>query len=178
MLIVLIGGVRSGKSYLAVRLAREQPAPVVFLATGQAGDDEMAVRIARHRRERPDHWTTVEEPLALRAAIDAVDPTACLVVDCLSLWTSNRFVDGSPEQIEAEAAEAARAARARPGATIAVANEAGLGVVPVSPLGRAWRDLNGRVNALWTAEADRAYFVVAGRALALEEVPSLWPTDG
>jgi adenosylcobinamide kinase/adenosylcobinamide-phosphate guanylyltransferase len=174
MLIVLLGGARSGKSRLAVRLAQEQSAPVVFLATGEAGDGEMTERIERHRRERPEGWQTVEEPLALERAIAGVSPDACLIVDCLSLWSANCLATREAAAIEAEAVAAARLARERPGPTIAVGNEAGLGVVPVSALGRAWRDLNGRVNATWAAEADRAYFVVAGRALALEDAPSLW----
>lgn len=173
MLIVLLGGARSGKSSLALRLAREQTAPVVFLATGEAGDDEMAARIARHRAERPAEWETVEEPLALADAVAHVAPESCLVVDCLSLWSANRLANDPPAEIEAEAGIAARAARARAGLTIVVGNEAGLGVVPATPLGRTWRDLNGRVNAAWVAEADRAYFVVAGRALALEGAASI-----
>jgi adenosyl cobinamide kinase/adenosyl cobinamide phosphate guanylyltransferase len=178
MLIVLLGGARSGKSTLAVRLAREQDAPVVFLATGEAGDGEMAARIARHQAERPAGWRTVEEPLALADAVAAVDPAACLVVDCLSLWSANRLAHDPPEVIEAEAGVAARAARTRTGPTVVVGNEAGLGVVPATPLGRAWRDLNGRVNAAWVAESHRAYFVVAGRALALEDAASLLGGDG
>jgi adenosyl cobinamide kinase/adenosyl cobinamide phosphate guanylyltransferase len=178
MLIVLLGGARSGKSSLALRLAREQDAPVVFLATGEAGDDEMAARIARHQTERPPEWETVEEPLALADAMARVAPGSCLVVDCLSLWSANRLAHDPPEHIEAEAASAARAASARDGLTIVVGNEAGLGVVPATPLGRTWRDLNGRVNAAWVAEADRAYLVVAGRALALEDASSILGGDG
>ncbi|HVS86465.1 MAG TPA: bifunctional adenosylcobinamide kinase/adenosylcobinamide-phosphate guanylyltransferase [Gaiellaceae bacterium] len=178
MLIVLLGGARSGKSSLALRLARAQEAPVVFLATGEAGDDEMAARIARHRAERPPEWQTIEEPLALADAVAGVDPAACLVVDCLSLWSANRLARDRPERIEAEAGVAARAARARPGLTVVVGNEAGLGVVPATPLGRTWRDLNGRVNAAWVAESDRAYLVVAGRALALEDAASILGRDG
>jgi adenosyl cobinamide kinase/adenosyl cobinamide phosphate guanylyltransferase len=177
MLIVLLGGARSGKSSLALRLAREQAAPVVFLATGEAGDDEMVARIERHRRERPEGWDTVEEPLELRAAIERVDAGACLVVDCLSLWSANRLAYDAPEEIEVEAAAAARAARLRTGTTIVVGNEAGLGLVPTTPLGRTWRDLNGRVNAAWAAEADHAYLVVAGRALALEDAATILGPD-
>jgi adenosylcobinamide kinase / adenosylcobinamide-phosphate guanylyltransferase len=177
VLIVLLGGARSGKSSLALRLAREQDAPVVFLATGEAGDEEMAARIARHREERPPDWETVEEPLALALAVAKVDPAACLVIDCLSLWSANRLEHDEPQDIEAEAGIAARVAHGRTGPTIVVGNEAGLGLVPGTPLGRAWRDLNGRVNAAWVAEADRAYFVVAGRALALEDASSILPGD-
>ena len=169
-LVVLLGGARSGKSRLAVRLAGESGAPVVFVATGEAGDDEMAARIARHRDERPAGWTTVEEPRRLLGAVEAAPPESCLVVDCLSLWVANLIEVAAVEAIEGEAGEAAAAAAARPGGTIAVTNEVGLGVVPATPLGRAYRDVLGRVNEAWVAAADEALFVVAGRALRLADV--------
>src|SRR5579862_1443697 len=82
-LVFLIGGARSGKSELALRLAREQTAPVVFVATGEAGDDEMRARIEQHRRERPPTWQTVEEPLRLQEALETIEATSCVIVDCL-----------------------------------------------------------------------------------------------
>jgi len=163
-LTFLLGGARSGKSALALRLAARHD-EVVFVATGEARDEEMRERIARHRAERPAHWRTVEEPLRLRAAIESVPPGACLVVDCLSLWVANLLEAGEPAD-----EEAARAARTRPGPTIAVSNEVGLGLVPTTPLGREYRDVLGRVNAAWAAAAERAFLVVAGRALRLEEL--------
>jgi adenosylcobinamide kinase / adenosylcobinamide-phosphate guanylyltransferase len=164
-LVLLIGGARSGKSRLAVERAARAGLPVVFVATGEAGDDEMAARIAQHRRERPPEWTTVEEPAELARAIAAAPGADVLVVDCLSLWVANVF-----ERIAVEdaAAEAARLAAARPGPTIAVTNEVGLGIVPDNELARRYRDALGRVNAIWAAAAGEAYFVVAGRALRLE----------
>jgi len=168
-LVVLLGGARSGKSQLALRLAERSSAPVVFLATGEAGDDEMADRIARHRRERPASWSTVEEPVELERAVDGVDGDATLIVDCLSLWVSN-LIERPAAEIEAAAAAVAQIAAARPGLTVAVSNEVGLGIVPDNALARAYRDVLGRVNALWVAAADEAYFVVAGRAIELEEL--------
>jgi adenosylcobinamide kinase / adenosylcobinamide-phosphate guanylyltransferase len=172
-LVLLIGGARSGKSALALRLASEQGAPVAFLATAQAGDDEMEARIAQHRRERPGPWRTIEEPLRLREAIEGVDSGHCLIVDCLTLWTANALDRLGAEEAEAEAASAADAASGRPGATIAVTNEVGLGLVPDNPLGRSYRDLLGQVNAIWAAAADRVLLLVAGRALDLERADSL-----
>ncbi|HKE01685.1 MAG TPA: bifunctional adenosylcobinamide kinase/adenosylcobinamide-phosphate guanylyltransferase [Planctomycetota bacterium] len=165
-LVVLLGGARSGKSTLAVELATREGAPVTFLATGEAGDDEMAARIAEHRASRPSEWTTVEEPVALRAAIEAAPAGGTLVVDCLSLWVANVLDRGG---VEDEARACAAAAAARAGLTVAVSNEVGLGVVPATPLGREYRDVLGRVNASWVVASDRAYFVVAGRALRLED---------
>ena len=165
-LVLLTGGARSGKSRLALDLAEREGAPVVFLATGEAGDDEMADRIARHRAERPSDWQTVEEPIALAAALEAAPDTACVVVDCLSLWVANLLERGD-EDVEQQAAAAAAIAAARGAKTIAVSNEVGLGVVPATPLGRAYRDVLGRVNAIWADAAEEAYFVVAGKALRL-----------
>jgi adenosyl cobinamide kinase/adenosyl cobinamide phosphate guanylyltransferase len=166
-LTFLLGGARSGKSSLAVELAQASGAPVIFIATGEAGDDEMAERIARHRAERPAGWTTVEEPRALAAAIAATPDDACVVVDCLSLWLAN-ILDGGAAAVEAAAEEAVLVVAQRRGPTIAVSNEVGLGIVPVTPLGRTYRDVLGRVNTIWARDADEAFLVVAGRRLRLE----------
>jgi adenosylcobinamide kinase / adenosylcobinamide-phosphate guanylyltransferase len=169
-LVVLLGGARSGKSQLALKLAERASAPVVFLATGEAGDDEMVDRIARHRQERPASWSTVEEPVELERAVGAVDAGTTLIVDCLSLWVSNLIERRTGPEIEAAAEAAAQVAAARAGLTVAVSNEVGLGIVPGNALARAYRDVLGRVNALWVAAADEAYFVVAGRTIKLEEL--------
>jgi len=166
-LTLLIGGARSGKSALALALAAAQSAPVAFVATAQPGDAEMAGRIAAHARERPAAWRTIEEPLRLSEALARIDAGHCAIVDCLTLWTANALAVADARTVTRDAAEAAAVAAARSGLTIAVTNEVGLGVVPDNPLGRSYRDLLGRVNAIWAAAAGEAYLVVAGRALAL-----------
>jgi adenosyl cobinamide kinase/adenosyl cobinamide phosphate guanylyltransferase len=130
------------------------------------------VRIAAHRLERPTEWTTIEEPLALGAALDAAGGGACVVVDCLALWTANVLTARGADAAMAEAREAARVAAERAGPTLAVTNEVGMGVVPATPLGREFRDVLGTVNALWSRAAAEAFLVVAGRRLALEPWPS------
>jgi adenosyl cobinamide kinase/adenosyl cobinamide phosphate guanylyltransferase len=167
-LVLLIGGARSGKSFLAVRLGRASGRGVVFVATAEPRDDEMAARIRRHRAERPRDWKVVEEPIDLRGAVEKVGPDAFVVVDCLSLWVANLLELGwSPEAIEDEAGVVAVLAAGRKGSTVAVTNEVGLGIVPATPLGRAYRDALGCVNAVWAAAADEAALVVAGRLLPL-----------
>jgi adenosylcobinamide kinase/adenosylcobinamide-phosphate guanylyltransferase len=165
-LVLLLGGARSGKSSLAVGLAHASGLPVTFVATAEAGDPEMAARIARHRASRPKEWDTVEEPADLRAAL--VEAEDCLVVDCLSLWVANLLERGwSQQQVEDEARAVAALAAERAPLTVAVTNEVGLGIVPATPLGRSYRDLLGRVNAAWAAAASQAALVVAGRLLPL-----------
>lgn len=164
----LVGGARSGKSSLAVRLAAESGRPVVVVATSEARDDEMAARIERHRGERPPEWSTVEAPLDLAGALAEAPESACILLDCLTLWTSNALEAGwSDDAVAGVAVEVAALAAARAGPTVVVSNEVGLGVVPDTPLGRRYRDVHGRVNAIFATSAERACLVVAGRALEL-----------
>jgi adenosylcobinamide kinase / adenosylcobinamide-phosphate guanylyltransferase len=165
-LTLLLGGARAGKSALALRHAAASGRPVVFIATAQAHDAEMAERIVRHREERDPRWATVEEPGDLGGALATASPEACVIVDCLTLWVAN-LLARDDEEIARLAAEAAELAAGRPGPTIAVSNEVGMGVVPASAVGRRYRDVLGRVNALWAARADAAALVVAGRPLWL-----------
>ncbi len=169
MLIVLLGGARSGKSDLAVRLAERQSTPVVFIATAEAGDGEMAARIARHRSERPAGWETIEAPVELAEAIAAAPAECAVIVDCLTLWTTNVLAAHEPTEIERLAEAGAAVARRRSGLTIVVSNEVGLGIVPDNVLARSYRDVLGRVNAIWADAADRALLLVAGRALPLAD---------
>jgi adenosylcobinamide kinase / adenosylcobinamide-phosphate guanylyltransferase len=168
-LTFLLGGARSGKSALAVETARAWSGQVLFVATGIARDEEMAARIARHRAERPADWTTVEEPTRLVEALQEAAPDHLVLVDCLSLWVANLLEQGwEDDSVESEARSAAGAAACREAPTVVVSNEVGLGVVPATPLGRRYRDLLGRVNAIFADEADESSFVVAGRRLRLE----------
>jgi adenosylcobinamide kinase/adenosylcobinamide-phosphate guanylyltransferase len=141
---------------------------VRFIATAEALDDEMTARIARHREERPAGWTTVEEPLALRNAVAAVDPGSAAIVDCLTLWVSNTL-DREEEVVVAEAARTAELAAAHPAPVIVVSNEVGLGIVPANADARAYRDRLGAVNRVFAERAETAALVVAGRLLRLEE---------
>jgi adenosylcobinamide kinase/adenosylcobinamide-phosphate guanylyltransferase len=167
----LIGGARSGKSSLAVRLASAVGGQVVVVATAEARDDDMAQRIRAHRASRPEGWRTVEAPIGLLDAVDAVHEDACVVLDCLTLWVSNAIEAGdSEEQIDAEARSLTSILAGRPASSVVVSNEVGLGIVPTNALARTYRDVLGRVNAAFAAGASRSLFVVAGRGLPLEDV--------
>lgn len=167
----LVGGARSGKSGLAVRSASNHDGPVVVLATAEARDDEMAERIRRHREARPRAWTMVEAPLGLAPVVRELRADAFVVLDCLSLWVSNAIEAGlDDDAIVLEAVEAASLLARRAPPAVVITNEVGLGIVPVNALARRYRDTLGRVNVAFADAASRSYFVVAGRALPLEDV--------
>jgi adenosyl cobinamide kinase/adenosyl cobinamide phosphate guanylyltransferase len=167
-LTLLLGGVRSGKSRLAVRLATSWGTPVVVIATAEAGDEEMAERIRRHRADRPAEWETVEEPVELERALASVPDGSGVLLDCMTLWVSNLLDRGASDaEVEERAGRAARIAATRASAVVAVTNEVGWGVVPDNALARRFADLLARVNRAWADAADRSLLVVAGRVLPL-----------
>jgi len=162
------GGARCGKSALAERLARETGLARVYLATAQAFDAEMADRIARHRADRGEDWETVEAPHDLAEALAASDGAGRVVlVDCLTLWLSNRMLAGA--DAEAESARLCAALSAMRAPVVAVSNEVGFGIVPDTALGRRFRDAQGRLNQQVAALADLALLVVAGLPLVLKD---------
>jgi adenosylcobinamide kinase/adenosylcobinamide-phosphate guanylyltransferase len=169
MTVTLItGGVRSGKSSAAVALARRWGDGVTFIATAEPLDEDMARRIERHRRDRPSSWEVIESPLHLGDAVDLAPRAHCLVIDCLTLWTSNAMAAGiTDEQIVERARGCAELAAARRSPVIVVTNEVGSGIVPSSDLARRYRDVLGLVNTAWSRAADAAYLAVAGRLLQL-----------
>jgi adenosyl cobinamide kinase/adenosyl cobinamide phosphate guanylyltransferase len=168
-MVLLLGGARSGKSDTAVRLAADAGAPVTFIATAEAGDNEMAQRIERHRAQRSTAWTTVEAPLLLHSAVTSAPPADFVVVDCLTLWVSNLLGGGrTVSYVLAEANRVVEALRDRP--SVVVSNEVGLGIVPANELARLFGDTLGSVNAIFASAASRTLLMVAGRALPLAPV--------
>ena len=164
--VFLLGGARSGKSAMAARLAADSGASVVFIATAEPRDDEMAARIQRHRIDRPAGWGTIEAPLDLVGAVRSTSQGDFLVVDCLTLWVSNLLEQGKdPQEIGAAAAEVAREIADRQG--VVVSNEVGLGIVPANELARVFRDVLGAVNVTFGSMAGRAVLMVAGLAVDL-----------
>jgi adenosylcobinamide kinase/adenosylcobinamide-phosphate guanylyltransferase len=171
-LTLILGGARSGKSRYAETLVEAVAPSGTYCATAEAGDTEMAARIAEHRARRADvgrgaFWRTVESPLALAETILAeASVDRPLLVDCLTLWLSNLMLAGAP--LDAAFATLRMALRDARGAVVLIANEVGMGLVPETPLGREFRDAAGRLNQEMAALADRVVFVAAGLPLVLK----------
>ncbi|WP_019831532.1 bifunctional adenosylcobinamide kinase/adenosylcobinamide-phosphate guanylyltransferase [Sphingomonas sp. PR090111-T3T-6A] len=165
--LLVLGGARSGKSRFAQMRAEAEDGALVYVATGQAFDTEMAERIDRHRADRGPRWRTVEAPLALAEAIAAeARPGQVVLVDCLTLWASNLMLGG--HDIEAETERLAGAIRSARGPLILVSNEVGLGIVPENALARRFRDVAGRINQAVAGVVAEAVFVAAGLPLRLK----------
>ena len=165
----VLGGARSGKSAFAQRRALESGLQVIYLATAEAGDAEMAERIARHRAERPAEWGLVEEPLDLAGALRRhAAPNHCLLVDCLTLWLCNLLIAGE-ERLHVETAALLTVLPELPGQVLLVSNEVGQGIVPDNPLARQFRDEAGRLHQAVASRCDRVVFVVAGLPLTLKD---------
>jgi adenosyl cobinamide kinase/adenosyl cobinamide phosphate guanylyltransferase len=165
-LTLVVGGARSGKSRYAENLIASLPPPWFFVATAQAGDDEMAARIAAHRARRGSSWQTVEAPYELAEAVVLAQPMPVLV-DCLTLWLSNLMLQAT--DIEAEIARLEGALEAASAPVVLVSNEVGSGIVPEHVLGRKFRDVQGVLNQRMAVRADRVVLMVAGLPLAVKE---------
>jgi adenosyl cobinamide kinase/adenosyl cobinamide phosphate guanylyltransferase len=164
-LTLILGGARSGKSRYAESLITALPPPWTYVATAEAGDAEMAERIAAHRARRGAPWQTIEAPRDLAAALKSCHTTPVLV-DCLTLWLSNLMLAEADIDADIAALEHALDTAAVP--VVLVANEVGYGIVPNSPLGRRFRDQQGLLNQRIAARADRVVLVVAGLPLAVK----------
>ena len=168
-LTLVLGGARSGKSRHAEALIARHPSPWAYLATAEAWDEEMRDRIAEHRARRNARWRTIDAPLDLPAALAAAGEQPALV-DCLTLWLTNLMLGEHDVEAATLALEQALAARAAP--TVLVANEVGLGIVPESALGRAFRDRAGLLNQRMARLACHVHFIAAGLPLLLKgELP-------
>lgn len=168
-LTLVTGGARSGKSRYAESLITASPPPWIYVATAQAGDAEMAARIAEHRKRRPANWTIVEVPHELAGAFSHIDGGVPVLVDCLTLWLSNRLL--ADADVEKETEKLAGVLAHRSGPLVLVTNEVGSGIVPDNALARRFRDAQGRLNQRMAALADRVVLVVAGLPLVVKGHP-------
>jgi len=172
---LVLGGARSGKSTHAEKLVTGSlfgaaPRPAVYIATAQAGDVEMATRIMAHRSRRGRGWTTIEEPLKLAEALEtAAAHGQPVLVDCLTLWLSNLMQAG--DDIDEATDELLQSLDGYKSAVVFVSNEVGLGLVPETPLGRSFRDAQGRLNMRIAECADRVILMAAGLPLTMKDRP-------
>jgi adenosylcobinamide kinase / adenosylcobinamide-phosphate guanylyltransferase len=168
LLTLVLGGARSGKSRYAEGLIAAAPPPWIYIATAEARDAEMAERIAQHRARRSNNWQTLEAPNDLAEAL-ASAPKGPVLLDCLTLWLSNRMLADADIDAEIDRFDQALARRAGP--IVLVANEVGFGIVPDNALARRFRDLQGSLNQRMAATADRVILMVAGLPLIVKGPP-------
>lgn len=170
--ILIGGGVRSGKSAFALSRARALGTRRVFVATAEPLDGEMDLRVQRHREERGAAFVTLEAPRELTRCLEGITDADVVVVDCLTLFISNLMVQGlSSTQIEARIAELASCLVALPFPSIVVTNEVGLGIVPENAMARAFRDLAGRAHQQLGRVASEVYLGAMGQILRLKPGP-------
>lgn len=165
---LILGGARSGKSALAEQRAAASGMEVVYIATAEIRDQEMAKRIRHHRERRPAHWRSVEQPLYLADMLQQQAAEGrCLLVDCLTLWLSNLLAadDGVFEQ---QRQLLLQRLPQLPGRIILVSNEVGLGIVPLGELTRRFCDESGRLHQAIAAQCERVTFVTAGLPMSLK----------
>jgi adenosylcobinamide kinase / adenosylcobinamide-phosphate guanylyltransferase len=177
-LVVIMGGARSGKSSFAQRLAKSISGKVLFLATAQAGDDEMAERIARHKASRPATWHTVEEPLGLASILQKEAASSdVVIIDCLTLWLNNLLLKqggASETEVLGQVDSLLDVYQKGYASYIVVSGEVGLGLVPPYPLGRLYRDILGWMNQKVASRADKVFLMVAGIPLELKSLGIKW----
>ncbi|AQT58782.1 bifunctional adenosylcobinamide kinase/adenosylcobinamide-phosphate guanylyltransferase [Cellvibrio mixtus] len=169
MISLVLGGARSGKSRFAEQLATHSQLPVLYIATATALDDEMAARITHHQTQRPLEWQTCECPLQLveTLARESQKPQ-CILVDCLTLWLNNQLFH-YPQQNFAQLFDQLINSLEQTQATIIfVANEVGLGIIPLGEVSRTFVDEAGRLNQRLAQRADQVFFIAAGLPLTLK----------
>ncbi|WP_430460001.1 bifunctional adenosylcobinamide kinase/adenosylcobinamide-phosphate guanylyltransferase [Thalassolituus sp. LLYu03] len=172
---LILGGARSGKSRYAEQRAQESNRPVVYIATAQALDPEMDQRIVHHRAQRPAEWPTVEEPLALAAAIErigATQPDATILVDCLTLWLTNCLLSDDGDCFAREKAALLQTLSQCSNPVLMVSNEVGYGIVPMGELSRRFVDETGRLHQDIAAIVASVTLVVAGIPMAVKRPPT------
>ncbi|AZO46561.1 MAG: bifunctional adenosylcobinamide kinase/adenosylcobinamide-phosphate guanylyltransferase [Mesorhizobium sp.] len=165
-LTFIIGGARSGKSAHAETLVTASPSPWAYIATAEAYDDEMRERIALHRARRGEGWATVDAPLDLAAAIEALPDHEPVLIDCLTLWLTNHML--AERDLDAECRRLVDVLSRPRGPWFVVSNEVGLGIVPDNALARRFRDAAGRLNQQVAAVADTVLLMVAGLPLKVK----------
>ena len=178
MLTLVLGGARSGKSSFAEKIAyfRGQD-DVIYIATAEVRDEEMAQRVAAHKDSRPQQWTTIEEPVKVSQTLEKIEKNQVVLLDCITVLISNLFMkyeknssDEKEKEVLREMEQIVNVARKNEISLIMVSNEVGLGVVPAYKMGREYRDIAGRVNQFLSQKVDEVYFTIAGLPLEIQQV--------
>ena len=170
---LVLGGARSGKSRYAEQQAYTFGRNVVYIATAEAHDTEMAHRIAIHQSRRPEYWGQAEEPLALADTLaEHAAPDRCLIVDCLTLWLTNLLIssDSNEERFRLERSALLETLPGLPGHIYLVSNEVGQGIVPTNALARRFVDEAGWLHQELASRCERVVFVTAGIPQVLKAV--------
>jgi adenosylcobinamide kinase/adenosylcobinamide-phosphate guanylyltransferase len=168
--MLVLGGVRSGKSRYAEELARAQARAVTLIATAEARDEEMAARIEAHRRHRDARWRVIEEPLALAAALRAAgSPGSLVIVDCLTVWLSNLLCGEDTDAVRRETRALLDVLASGAGDCILISNEVGFGIIPANALARRFCDEAGVLHQRIAAQCDRVLLMVAGLPLTVKD---------
>lgn len=163
MKTLILGGIKSGKSRMAEKLAQNLDVPVTLIATATADDDEMKNRIQKHQQTRPDNWRTIEEPIAIAAVLKQLSGnTSCVVLDCLTLWLTNLLMLSDQDKLEYEKSSFLIAAQKFPGTLIIVSNETSMGIVPMGDLTRRFCDEAGLLHQALADMSDSVILCVAG----------------
>ncbi|SFE34005.1 bifunctional adenosylcobinamide kinase/adenosylcobinamide-phosphate guanylyltransferase [Nitrosomonas sp. Nm166] len=169
MKTLILGGVRSGKSRLAERLATESQLPVTYIATATIEDEEMRERIASHRMRRPDHWRIIEEPVELAAVLSQrADSKRCLLVDCLTLWLTNLLTHPNISRFDIERSAFVKVLPGLTGRLILVSNETNMGIIPMGELSRRYCDEAGKLHQEIAQHCDQVVLTAAGLPLMLK----------
>lgn len=188
-IILVIGGARSGKSTFAEQLAMAMGGEVTYVATAGIHDEEMSLRVRRHRERRPEDWKTIEETHHLTGIMRSSPVGSLILVDCLTLWITNLLLDGTLPKPKATSEEKEKyildelkdmleVARNKRHTVIMVGNEVGFGLVPDNQLGRLFRDITGKVNQYIAGVADKVFLLIAGIPLELKSLAFSLPQEG
>lgn len=170
--MLVTGGARSGKSSFALKICNDLLLKRIFLATAQAFDKEMEERISRHKAERGDMWSTLEEPVDIVYRIRELDsPDTVILIDCLTLWLSNLFIkyDTNPKPVYQAIVDLSGCLSGVRGAVVAVSNEVGMGIVPENPLSRSFRDMAGLLNQQIATLSKKVVVTFSGLPLVLKD---------
>lgn len=167
--VFITGGARSGKSHFAQKEAAALGFPVAYVATASARDEEMRARIEEHRCSRPKEWLTIEEEVDLIGSLSSLKEAHTVIIDCLTLWTTNLMERGlNDSEVLSKTEELLVYMKTSPHTFFVISNEVGWGVVPLAPLGRRFRDLQGLVNQMVARMADEVYLMVCGLPLRVK----------